>query len=96
MNKFLNEIQGNTIKEENVFKEASKSLKQIQENIIKQVKEMNKIDQDLKMEIEAIKKTQLKEFQKQKLQRSEQELQSQVKWKFLVSLETQLCHVMFF
>ena len=38
--------------------ETNKSLKEIQENTIKQVKEMNKTVQDLKMEIEAIKKTQ--------------------------------------
>jgi hypothetical protein len=35
----------------------SKSLKEIQVNTIKQVKEMNKTVQDLEMEIEAIKKT---------------------------------------
>ena len=34
----------------------------IQENLIKQVKEMNKTVQDLKMEIEAIKKTQSEEI----------------------------------
>jgi hypothetical protein len=42
------------------FKEdINNSLKEIQENTIKQVKEMNKMAQDLKMEIEAIKKTQM-------------------------------------
>jgi gas vesicle protein len=38
--------------------EMSRSLKEIQENINKQVKEINKTVQDLKMKIEAIKKTQ--------------------------------------
>ena len=42
--------------------EMNKSLKEIQENTIKQVKEMNKTVQDLKMEIEAIKKTQTEEI----------------------------------
>ena len=36
--------------------EMNKFLKEIQENIIKQVKEMNKIIQDLKMETEAKRK----------------------------------------
>jgi predicted nucleic acid-binding Zn-ribbon protein len=40
----------------------NKSLKEIQEHKIKQVKRMNKTIQDLKMEIEAIKKTQTKEI----------------------------------
>ena len=39
-------------------KEMNKFLKEIQENIIKQVKEMNKTVQDVKMETEAIKKVQ--------------------------------------
>lgn len=40
-----------------VFKEEmNKSLKEIQENTNKQFKEMNKTVQDLKMEMEAIKK----------------------------------------
>ena len=37
--------------------ELNKFIKEIQENIIKQVKEMNKTVEDLKMEIEAIKET---------------------------------------
>lgn len=40
--------------------EMNKSLKEIQENTIKLVKEMNKTVQDLKREIEAIMKTQTK------------------------------------
>lgn len=40
------------------FKEKmNKSLREIQENMIKQVKEMNKTIQDLELEIELIKKT---------------------------------------
>ena len=38
--------------------ETHKSLKEIQENTIKQVKELNKTIQDLKVEIETLKKTQ--------------------------------------
>ena len=42
-----------------IFKEdTNKFLKDIQQNTIKQVKEMNETVQDLKVEIEAIKKTQ--------------------------------------
>jgi hypothetical protein len=37
----------------------NKSIREIQENTIKQVKEMNKTVQDLKIEIEAIKKSQM-------------------------------------
>jgi hypothetical protein len=45
------------IKMREAFKEEmNKSLKEVQENTIKQVKEINKTIQDLKMEIEAIKK----------------------------------------
>ena len=40
------------------FKEETKFLKDIQENTIKQVKEINKTVQDLKVEIEAIQKIQ--------------------------------------
>jgi hypothetical protein len=36
----------------------NKSLKEIQEHTIKQVREMNRILQDLKMEIESIRRTQ--------------------------------------
>ena len=43
MNKYLKEIQENTIKQVEVFKEeTNKSLKDIKENTIKQVKEINK------------------------------------------------------
>ena len=59
MNKSFEEIQGNTIKQITVFKEeTNKSLRDIQENTIKQVKEIDKNVQDLKVEINAIKKTQ--------------------------------------
>jgi len=43
---------------ENFKEKINKSRKEIQENTIKQGKEINKIVQDLKMEIETIKKTQ--------------------------------------
>ena len=52
-------------KEENIAKqvealkeETQKSLKELQENTTKQVKELNKTIQDLKMEVETIKKSQ--------------------------------------
>jgi hypothetical protein len=40
------------------FKDINNSLKEIQENTTKQVKELNKTIQDLKMDIETIKKSQ--------------------------------------
>jgi hypothetical protein len=40
-----------------LIKETNKSLKEIEENIMIQVKEINKIVQDMKVEIEAIDKT---------------------------------------
>ena len=47
-----------TIMIEALKEEVNKSLKDIQENTVKQGKEINKTVQDLKMEIESIKKTQ--------------------------------------
>jgi hypothetical protein len=53
------QIQENTgIYVEALKKETRKSLKELQENTIKQVKEINNTIQDLKMEIETIKKSQ--------------------------------------
>jgi hypothetical protein len=54
INNSLKEIQESTGKQE-----TNKSLKEIQENTIKWVKELNKVVQDLKMEIETIKKAQM-------------------------------------
>jgi hypothetical protein len=55
----LKEIQENTGKQVEVLKEETqKSLKDLQENTIKQAKEMNKTIQNLKMELETIKKSQ--------------------------------------
>ena len=51
-------IEASTIHLFFLKEERNKPLKEIQGNTIKQVKEMNKIVQNLKMEIEAIKKTQ--------------------------------------
>ena len=49
------------------FKEdVNNSLKEIQENTGKQVKELNKVIQDLKMEIETIKKHKLRQTWKWK------------------------------
>jgi gas vesicle protein len=57
INNFRKEIQENTSKQLEVLKkETQKSLKELQENTPKQVKELNKTIQDLKMEIEMIKK----------------------------------------
>ena len=53
MNKSIRETQENT---------TNKSLKDTQKNKIKQMKKINKSVQDLKVEIEAIKKTQSEEI----------------------------------
>lgn len=54
--------------------EMNTSLKEIHENTIKQVKEINKNVQELKIELEAIDKYNLRESQRQKTQGKEQEL----------------------
>jgi F0F1-type ATP synthase membrane subunit b/b' len=57
--KSLKELQENTDKQvEDLKEETQKSLKELQENTTKQVMELNKTIQDLKMEVETIKKTQ--------------------------------------
>ena len=59
INNSLKEIQENTGKQLEALKEETqKSLKELQENTTKQVKELNKTIQDLKMEVETIKKSQ--------------------------------------
>ena len=59
LNNSLKEIQENTAKQvEDLKEEAQKSLKELQENTTKQVMELNKIIQDLKREVDTIKKTQ--------------------------------------
>ena len=59
INNSLKEIQENTAKQVEVLKEeAQKSLKELQENTTKQVMELNKTIQDLKREVDTIKKTQ--------------------------------------
>jgi chromosome segregation ATPase len=59
MEDFKKEILENTGKELEAFKEETqKSLKELQENTTKQGMELNKTIQDLKMEVETIKKTQ--------------------------------------
>ena len=56
-NNSLKEIQENTGNQVVALKEETqKYLKELQENTTKQVKELNKTIQDLKMEIETIKK----------------------------------------
>jgi septal ring factor EnvC (AmiA/AmiB activator) len=58
MEDFKNEIQENTSKQLEAMKEKTeKSLRELQENTTKQVKELNKTIQDLKMEVETIKKS---------------------------------------
>jgi gas vesicle protein len=57
INNSLKEIQGNTAKQVEVLKEEiQKSLKELQENTTKQVMELNKTIQDLKGEVEIMKK----------------------------------------
>ena len=59
MNKSPKVIQENTIEHVEAFKEETNKLfKEIQENAIKVVKEINKTVQDLKIEIEVLKATQ--------------------------------------
>jgi predicted RNase H-like nuclease (RuvC/YqgF family) len=59
INKSLKEVQENTAKKvEDHKEETQKSLKELQENKTKQVIELNKTIQDLKMEVETIKKIQ--------------------------------------
>jgi len=59
INNSLKKLQDNTGKQIEALKEEiQKSLKELQENINKQVKELNKTIQDLKIEIETIKKSQ--------------------------------------
>jgi predicted RecB family endonuclease len=58
-NNSLKEIQENTAKQvEDLKEEAQKPLKEFQENTTKQVMELNKTIQDLKWEVDTIKKTQ--------------------------------------
>ena len=58
-NNSLKEIQENTAKQvEDLKEEAQKSLKVLQENTTKQMMELNKTIQDLKREVDTIKKTQ--------------------------------------
>jgi SMC interacting uncharacterized protein involved in chromosome segregation len=59
LNTSLKEIQENTAKQvEHIKEEAQKSLKELQEKTTKQVMELNKTIQDLKREVDTIKKTQ--------------------------------------
>jgi hypothetical protein len=60
-NTSLKEIQENTAKQvEDLKEEAKKSLKELQENTTKQVMELNKTIQDLKREVDTIKKKKTK------------------------------------
>jgi predicted nucleic acid-binding Zn-ribbon protein len=59
INNSFKELEMNTGKQlEAINEKTQKSLKESQENTIKQAKEMNKTIQDIKMEIETIKKSQ--------------------------------------
>jgi septal ring factor EnvC (AmiA/AmiB activator) len=59
INNSLKEIHENIGKEVEALKDKTqKSLKELQENTSKQVKELNKTIQDLKIEVETIKKSQ--------------------------------------
>ena len=61
INNSLKEIQENSDRQlEALQEETQKSLKELQENTSKQGKELNKIIQDLKMEVETIRKSQRK------------------------------------
>ena len=56
------------------MEDINNSLKEIQENTNKQVKELNKVIQYLKVEVETIKKTQWKQTWKWKIKERCQEL----------------------
>jgi DNA repair exonuclease SbcCD ATPase subunit len=58
INNSLKEIQNTGKQLEALKEETQKSLKELQENTTKQVKELNKTIQDIKMEIQTIKKSQ--------------------------------------
>ena len=59
INNTLKEVQKNIVKKVEALKEKTqKSLKESQENTTKRVKKLNKTTQDLKMEVETIKKSQ--------------------------------------
>ena len=59
INNSLKEIQENTAKQVEDFKEETqKFLKELRENTTKQAMELNKTIQDLKREVDTIKKTQ--------------------------------------
>jgi uncharacterized phage infection (PIP) family protein YhgE len=65
INNLLNEVKENIGKQVETLKvETNKSLKEIQENTIKHVKELKKAVQDIKVEVETIKKTQRKVIMK--------------------------------
>jgi hypothetical protein len=70
------------------LREINKSCKKKKKNTIKQVKEINKTVQDLKMEIEVP-----CTFVPDMLPSLHMD---PLKWTFLISLETRLCHMMFF
>jgi predicted RNase H-like nuclease (RuvC/YqgF family) len=59
INNSLKEIQNNSAKQvEDLKEETQKYLRELQENTTKQVMELNRTMQDLKMEVETMKKTQ--------------------------------------
>jgi gas vesicle protein len=59
LNNSLKDIQENTAKQvEDIKEEAQKCLKELQENTTKEVMELNKTIQNLKREVDTIKKTQ--------------------------------------
>jgi hypothetical protein len=63
MEDFKKEIQENTGNQLEAFKEETqKFLRELQENTTKQLMELNKTIQDLKMEVETIKKTQRRQL----------------------------------
>ena len=79
INNFLQKIQENIGKQVEALKEETrKSLKELQENTNKQAKELNKTIQDLKMEIETIKKSKGRQPWSQKTQERDQKSQMQV------------------
>jgi gas vesicle protein len=63
INNYLKEIQENTAKQVEILKEETqKSLKKLQENTTKRLMKLNKTIQDIKMEVETIKKSQRRQL----------------------------------
>ena len=69
-----NDLKLNPVKMIEAFREEISKYKEIQQNVIKQRKEMNKTVQELKMELKTIKKAQTKQIRRWKTKERGQKL----------------------